>query len=529
MGIAIFHTFVVNMHKRDLFAHTTLSAAASPKPIMPQVLTYRTLLQAQWLQYFRSKQANRQLFVWFILGIMGLYVSFTLVTLGLFFDRFAFFIEPGADPVVLFNRYLLGALFGLFGIRFLFQRTPGVKIQPYLHLPIGRKQLVRFFQATSLFSIHNLYPLLFIVPFWYANIAGSYPALGAAAWLIGLVLFLIASNYANLFIRSVLTRHENRFLVLMGMATILLYLDQLAHTYFVEHFSRSLFGGLLSLDLAPLLLLSILPIWMVFASDLLLRLRLQKPVEAIARPHTVIHLPFLEKAGPAGQLLLLEGRLMWRNRRPRHYLLISLLFSTLYLIFLLATPGDSGGLMVAAVIGLFASGGFAMNYGQLMFSWESAYFDGLLARNVSSSHLIRNKMFILQGSCVILFLISLPLFIWFRPDLIRLHIAFLFYNAGITSILVMFLALRNRQSLDLSKSGGFLNYEGFSAMHWLWFFPTALPPVILLVIFRMHPNTGLLLLGGLGGINLMLYTRWREYFTACLERRKYGMAAGFRN
>ena len=34
---------------------------------------------------------------------------------------------------------------------------------------------------------------------------------------------------------------------------------------------------------------------------------------------------------------------------------------------------------VSAVIGIFASGTFALNYGQLMFSWESTYFDGFLS------------------------------------------------------------------------------------------------------------------------------------------------------
>ena len=233
--------------------------------------------------------------------------------------------------------------------------------------------------------------------------------------------------------------------------------------------------------------------------------------------------------GMAGQLLHLELLLMWRNRRPRHYLILSLMFSTMYLVVMMATERAYGGVMFDGLIGLFASGGLALNYGQLMFSWDSRHFDGILARNISLKQVVQAKLLLLQLSCLVLFLISLPLFLWFKPELLVVHFAFLLYNAGITTILVMELASRNVNPVDIAQSGSFFNYEGFSAKHWLWFIPTALPPTLFMLAVKDHLITGLIVLSSIGFISLLVTDMWTGYFAKALTRRKYSMAEGFRN
>jgi hypothetical protein len=256
------------------------------------------------------------------------------------------------------------------------------------------------------------------------------------------------------------------------------------------------------------------------------RIRLQ--VEAPERQRWLLNkVPFLSTLGPVGQLVVLECKLMLRNRRPKHYLLVSLLFSTVYLVFLLSNPSTFGGMVLGAVVGLFASGGFVLNYGQLMFSWESSYFNGLLARNIDLRQYVQAKLLLLQGSCVALFLISLPLFLWLKPEMLPLHIAFLFYNAGVTSLLILILALNNRERIDLSRSGGFFNYEGFSVVHWLWFFPTMIPPVLILFFLRDQPDLGLLVLSTMGAVGLLLSRFGNYYFARMLIRNRYKMAEGF--
>ena len=94
----------------------------------------------------------------------------------------------------------------LFLGRLLFQNTPQLKIGPYLHLPISRPALARFFSFAALFHLHNLLPLAFFIPFWISNLALDYPAFASLSWLTGIVAVLGLSNYLVICVRLGLAR-----------------------------------------------------------------------------------------------------------------------------------------------------------------------------------------------------------------------------------------------------------------------------------------------------------------------------------
>ncbi len=231
---------------------------------------------------------------------------------------------------------------------------------------------------------------------------------------------------------------------------------------------------------------------------------------------------------PIGNLIVLEMMMMWRNKRTKQYVLISIGVSTAYTALLLSDYNAIFGNVMAAAVGLFASGVFALNYGQLMFAWESRYFDGLLARKIQLQHMVLAKFMVLMGSCLGLFVLSLPLFFWLAPNLLMLHVAFLFYNAGVTSILMLALAVFNRKRVN-SAEGSFFNYQGFSLMHWLWIIPTILPPALLLFFLEATPETAMSFIAMLGLISMLLIWPWSMVLSRFLARRKYLMAAGFRS
>jgi hypothetical protein len=165
----------------------------------------RTLLilgRTQLKQRLRSVTSEAGWFAWFAIALFGGVTAFILVTTGYNFSR----ILALADiyrPVAFVNDYLLAAFVSLFGIRFLFQKGPRMSVQPFLHLPIPRWKLVGFFQLGSLFSIHNLFPLLFIAPYWSRYVLPRFGPEPAAAWLAVVLLLLVASTYGNNWLRSV--------------------------------------------------------------------------------------------------------------------------------------------------------------------------------------------------------------------------------------------------------------------------------------------------------------------------------------
>ncbi len=471
---------------------------------------------------------------WFVVGFVALYVTTTLLTLGFFFDKFSRLAVPDVPPVRVVNQYLLAAFLSLFFIRFLFQKTPRMKIVPYLHLPISRRSLAAFFQVSSLATVHNAYPLLFFLPFWMRFVVPEAGGAAASSWLFAVLLLIVASHFAILFLRSTLQQRTGLFYALTLLLVVTAVIDEWLGAGLQRTLSEFLFTDILrGRPLGTVWLLAFTLLGVVLSTRTLLKgLRPEPPAPAPARPW--LRLPRAAERllsadwGTEGQLIRLELLLMWRNRRPRHYLIISLLFSTMYLAFMLGPGGRITGAGMSAMVGLFASGGFILNYGQLMFGWDSSYYPALVTRNIAFRTLVKSKLVVLQASCVALFVVSLPLFVLLAPEQIGVHFAFLFYNAGVTSVLVMELAARNRQAVDIGRSGGFFNYEGLSSRHWIWFIPTALPPVLFMIAMDAHQELALAILATAGFASILATNLWARYFAAGLRVRKQRMLAGFR-
>lgn len=508
-----------------------LTGCLNPVPsaaLRSSLVPMPSLLRVQRLQFQRALQARYGWLAFTALVLAVAYVAALLILLGFLFEEIAGVLGLQEAPIVLVDRFLLSVFVGLFALRFFFQRTPRMKMVPYLHLPIARRTLVFFFQGLSLLTIHNLIPLFFVVPFWYRYVRPAAPD-GGLSWVLGIVLLLAAATVLNNWLRVVLSRSTYQFFVVVAALALLFSVDQFLGQQVMSRLSSAFFDALLAGNVAVLLGVLAGTVALFIGSSRHLGAQLHATPDLShdqLEPGKAVD--FEPGRGVVHNLMLLEMKLIWRNKRPRHYLLMSFFFGTLYLALMLIDLDFLGQTVTGAVVGLFASGIFALNYGQLMFAWESAYFDGMLSRDIDLRRMVLAKLLLLQGSCAVFFLVSLPFFFLMAPELLLLHVAFLFYNAGITSVLMLTLAVRNRQRVNTERGGGFFNYEGFSLLHWLWLLPTIAPPLAVLYTYRQTPAAAFVLIGGLGAISLLLNRPWSYLFARLLARRKHEMAMGFR-
>lgn len=491
---------------------------------------YLSLIRNHWKYFWRSVKRKHRWITIIAVGLVLTYLTIALVLAGFFFREFLRSLTLDRDPIGFLNRHMLELFIGLFSLRFFLQQGPKIKMQPYLHLPISRRKLVNFFQAFSILSFHNVIPYLFFIPFCVRYLFRGYPGpMGAICWLSGITFILLISHYTNNLLRAILNRNTWYYVIAISLFASLLVLDKFVDTRLLQYFSEVLFDELLRGNLILVSLLGSLAVSIIFYSSALIHQNLLvSPAATNSGRLQRKAIIFAPERGQVLNLIMLELKMIWRNKRPKHYFLLSVVFAVAYITLMLMESHVFSSRAISAIIGIFASGTFALNYGQLMFSWESIYFDGLLARNIRPEELILAKLMLLQGSCLVFFLISLPLFILLSPSLLLLHVTFLFYNAGITSVLMLALAVRNQRRVNIAKSGSFFNYEGFSAMHWLWILPTITPPAILLYFLQNITWTALLFIGGIGVISLVLSKKWSLYFTEMLLERKYVMASGFR-
>jgi hypothetical protein len=104
-----------------------------------------------------------------------------------------------------------------------------------------------------------------------------------------------------------------------------------------------------------------------------------------------------------------------------------------------------------------------------------------------------------------------------------------FYNIGVLSFVLLYFSTFNKRRIDLSRGGAF-NYQGLGASNWLAVIPAFILPFLIYLPFRMtgHTYTGIAFTGFLGTIGLF-YTRFLiRQITKSFYRRKYIMAASFR-
>lgn len=484
-------------------------------------MSYSTLLINQWTGFVRSFQSARTRAVSSGQALLALYVAFVLFSAGLFFDAIFVLNRPPAHQL---NRHLFEIGILLFGLRFFFQRPPRLRLSRYLHLPIPRNRLVRYFQVASLASVYNLFPFFFLIPFSVRYLAGHTPVSGLLAWGLGVTLLILITHYGNVVLRLLFDRSALGFLFFFVGAAGLQTLDRLLGWNAIPHTSAYLFDSLLEAHLSSFLLLLALFSALLLTSSLVLH-RTLRTDEQTSTARLPLALPF--GRGRLRDLLLLEGKMIARNKRAKQYFIVSLVVSVAYTPLLLSDLNVFvGARWMWTLIGLFASGAFALNYGQLMFAWESTYFDALLTRAIPLRRMVRAKYTLLLLSCIALFLVSLPIFWWMAPHLLPLHVAFLFYNAGITSPLMLVLAVTNQKRVGLT-AGGFFQYEGFSVLHWLWMIPTVAPPAAILML-PMPTGTAFAVIAAIGLAGMLLAGLWSRLLGYWLNRRKHRMAAGFR-
>ena len=87
---------------------------------------------------------------------------------------------------------------------------------------------------------------------------------------------------------------------------------------------------------------------------------------------------YLKTLGLTGHLISLDLRLIWRHKRTRSIVYMAPLFLG-YGFFFYPNPvyKDSVGFLI--FVGIFMTGGMMMNYLNYCFSYESNYFDNILA------------------------------------------------------------------------------------------------------------------------------------------------------
>lgn len=179
-------------------------------------------------------------------------------------------------------------------------------------------------------------------------------------------------------------------------------------------------------------------------------------------------------------------------------------------------------------VGIFMTGGMMLNYLNYCFSYESNYFDNILANYKDFESYIRTKYIfaiIISAACYVL---TIP-YVFFGTDILLLNSMTFLYNIGFLSFVLFYVSTYSKKRMDLSKGAAF-NYQGLGASHWLSMLPAFLLPVIIYQPFSWlgYPTAGLIFIGALGVAGLLFSKLLLQVVLNQFMRRRHLMAEGFR-
>jgi hypothetical protein len=488
---------------------------------------FKWFLSHQWKELTRSNFWQKSLIINIIIGFFMLIMFSYLVLLGLFIDEILTELYPEGDIFTIFNGGLLYYLGADLFVRFFLYSLPVINVESYLHLPIKKSKILSFILLKSTLNIFNVLPFLVLIPFALKVVKVDYSGTLAISWLVLMLIVILNNSF-------VLHYLKRRFIdkpVYMGifallMATIIV-LDKF-HVFSLSNYSSSLFNFLAFNPIYIVIPITILAlVYGINYSYLRSRMTLEDiNAKKLKKVDSLSRVKYLDSFGELGEMILLELKLVWRNKRSRSIIMMSPMFLLYGLLFYPNEDMSSLGFLI--FVGVFMTGGIMFNYGQYMLSWESNYFDGIIASNIDFQKHFRAKYIMIISTVIISYILTIP-YVYFGTNVLLINTATFLFNLGFLSMLLMYFSSSSRKRMDMAKSSAF-NYQGMGASNWIMILPFFLLPIVIWLPFKFLglSEWGIGAIGFIGIVSLIFHKSLMKIVIKRFEQKKHLIAEGFR-
>jgi hypothetical protein len=486
-----------------------------------------TFLSHQWTGFWRSRGKGSNIAVQIVMGLLILYLVLCAFAVGIFMDKMIAAAFPEKNVFEVFNGFILYYFALEFLSRLQIQELPTLAIVPYLHLNIPKRKLVNFLNVRAMFSVFNFIPLFLFLPFCIIRISSEYGAFAGLMYVVSIFSLAIFNNYLALYVKRV-SIANTRFVVAGFLILLTLGLLEYFKVFSIAAVSNSVFSYVARMPALGFVFTALAALIFLVNARYLRNNLYTEELSSAEKKKSSTDYPFLDRFGEVGSLAALEIKLILRNKRSKSTVSKGLIFIFYGFLFYKQKSLDNNefGMMLFAAI--FMTGNMVLLYGQFMFGWQSAEFDGILSNKISVRNFIKAKLLLFNlASTVLTIVVSLYGFISWK--ILMVQFAAYFYSIGIAPILVLYMATRNYKAIDLSKGSSF-NFQGVGATSMLMSFPVFMIPYLFYVPFNYmgNPYWGFVTLGAAGLAGYLSQGFWVEFLVKEFNSRKYKIAEGFR-
>jgi hypothetical protein len=489
---------------------------------------FKHFIGLQWKAFTRSASFGKSLGLKIFMAFIAIYFSIVFLLLGIGLYPLLEEAFPGKEPLEIVNRWILVYLVLELVMRFMLQTLPVIGIKPLLGLPIPKGKVVNYVLLKSLTSFFNFLPLLLIIPFAaFTKYKTGLPGISMMGWVISLYALVLCVNYINFLLKKKFADDLKALLPYLVLA-LLFYALERFEIFSISELTAS--GMNAVLEMPFLALIPVLAIFGLFKWNqkiLESRFYLDESLKGKVQEAKSRDFQWLRKFGDIAPFLQLDLKLIWRNKRPKTLIYISLLIMGYGMIFY---PEETYQSMPAVFVfvGIFMTGIFMINFGQFIPAWDSSYYPLIMSQNISLKQYLASKAALISFSIIVLTILTTP-YAFFGWKILIINIACAFYNIGINVPVLLFAGSFNRKRIDLEKSP-FMNYQGTGAAQWLVGLPLLIVPIILFWLLNKFASfeAGVIALAGLGFLGLLFRKAIMDLVEESYRKNKYAMINGFK-
>jgi hypothetical protein len=490
---------------------------------------FKRFLQLEWKSFVRSASFGQSLGLKIFMAFIAAYFLFSFLLLGIGLYPLLKQFFPEQSPMTVANNFVVIWLVMELFIRFMMQSLPIMNVKPLMVNNIKRKIMIRFVLWKSLFSFYNILTPIVVIPFGiWCVIKGEYSTLQIIAWMIAMLSLVITVNYSNFLLKKKFADNLKSLLPYLMVAVILAGLE-----YF-EVFKVSIFIGELINMIFEYPVLALIPVLIAYGlyrwnfNYLKHNFYLDTELKGKTTEVETTDMSWTKRFGSIAPFLQLDLKLIWRNKRPKTTVWMSLLFLAYGLIFY---PNPTYSVEMPAFlvfVGIFITGIFVINFGQFIPAWDSSYYSMMMSQNIPMKQYLDSKAGLMYFSILVLALLSTP-YVYFGVNILLLNLACAVYNAGVNVPLILYAGSFNKKRIDLEKSP-VMNYQGTGVTQWILGFPLLLIPIILwYVVYKfVDQSFATLTLGVIGIIGLLLRNLFMEKIVKAYKAKKHTQISGFK-
>ncbi|MUH35103.1 hypothetical protein D9O36_04555 [Zobellia amurskyensis] len=484
---------------------------------------FKSFSKLQWKSFFRSSSMGKSLGVKIVMGFLALYLMGMLA----FFGSALFFILeraiPDTDPLIVVSQFLLYWILAELFLRYFMQKLPVMDVKPFLVLPIKKSSIAHYILGRSAISFYNFLALFFFVPFGVVLLIKGYALLNVLFWLLAMIGIVLSINYINFIVNK-----SDKALVGIGVLLLAFYGLDYFQVLPIKQYGGNIFYALYENPFYAILPLVVAGVsYYINYSFIRNRIFLDASLKKKTAEATSSDLSWIKRFGAIAPFLQLDLKLIWRNKRTKTQVFMSLAFGFYGLIFYTMEDfGMGSGMLV--FVGIFMTGIFLMNFGQFIPAWDSSYYSMMMSQNIPLRKYLEAKAALIYVSIGVMFLLSVP-YVYFGWEALAINFSCALYNLGVNVPVILFFGSKNKKRIDLNKSA-LGNMQGTSATQFIVGIPLFGIPLLIygVIAFFVSFEVALITLCVLGIIGFAFRNRLLDQITSAYRKKKYGMIAGFK-